>query len=373
MIHLVRRTFCIRGVPLDWDVDHLRSFLVDQDSSAGPIVRSLFPDIDGRSHTGTVTFQSITYGTLPKLSENNLKLDDGFLGVTTLFTPLADDHKINVIAISGLGGHAFGSFKHRHSDFMWLRDSLPYDLTLEGTNRPMARVMTYGYESTVAHSKSMQNLEDLATQFHGSLLSIARTSMTRPIVFVAHSLGGLIVKQTLITLSRSKREDDERLIRAVYGIVFFGVPHDGMDISALIPMVGDGPNRFLIESIGRINSQILSIQQREFYKALGEEGDSEIICFYETVQSPTAQQDEAGNWTMTGPPAVLVTKFSATHCRPWEVGPEHICAVTRTHSNMVKFERHDHEYINARERLVGISRRALTARHRIRALNAKCM
>jgi hypothetical protein len=63
-----------------------------------------------------------------------------------------------------------------------------------------------------------------------------------------------------------------------------------MDISSLIPMVGDGPNRFLIESIGRVNSQILSMQQREFHKALGGKGDSEIFCFFETVESPTAIQ-----------------------------------------------------------------------------------
>jgi hypothetical protein len=93
-----------------------------------------------------------------------------------------------------------------------------------------------------------------------------------------------------MTLSKSKNEDDLKLIKAVYGIVFFGVPHDGMDISSLIPMVGDGPNRFLIESISHINSQILSIQQREFHTALGEEGDSEIVCFYETEESPTARK-----------------------------------------------------------------------------------
>ena len=80
-----------------------------------------------------------------------------------------------------------------------------------------------------------------------------------------------------------------QLIRAIYGIVFFGVPHDGMDISSLIPMVGDGPNRFLIESLSRINSQILCIQQREFHTALGKEGSSEIVCFYETLRSPTAE------------------------------------------------------------------------------------
>lgn len=76
----------------------------------------------------------------------------------------------------------------------------------------------------------------------------------------------------------------------IYGIAFFGVPHDGIDIRSLIPMVGDGINRFLLESIGSINSQILSIQKREFSEALGSQGESQIISFYETRVSPTALQ-----------------------------------------------------------------------------------
>jgi protein SERAC1 len=63
-----------------------------------------------------------------------------------------------------------------------------------------------------------------------------------------------------------------------------------MDISSLIPMVEYQSNRFLLESVGHINSQILNIQQREFHKALGIKGNSEIFCFYETLQSSTAQK-----------------------------------------------------------------------------------
>lgn len=83
---------------------------------------------------------------------------------------------------------------------------------------------------------------------------------------------------------------DQRLRRAVYGFAFFGVSHDGMDIRSLIPIVGDRPNRFLLESIASNNSQILSIQQREFTDALGGQGETEIVSFYETYLSPTAIQ-----------------------------------------------------------------------------------
>lgn len=63
-----------------------------------------------------------------------------------------------------------------------------------------------------------------------------------------------------------------------------------MDIRSLIAMAGDGPNRFLIESIGDHSSQVLTAQQREFNTALGGRGDSEVFCFYETLKSPTAQK-----------------------------------------------------------------------------------
>lgn len=76
---------------------------------------------------------------------------------------------------------------------------------------------------------------------------------------------------------------------------------------------------------------------------------------------------------MTGPAAVLVTKSSATHCRPWEDGAEHICAINRTHSEMVKFSPHDSDYNDVREKLKGLSRRAFTARHRLQTSRSICM
>lgn len=63
-----------------------------------------------------------------------------------------------------------------------------------------------------------------------------------------------------------------------------------MDISSLIAMARDGPNRFLVESIGAHSSQVLTAQLREFNTALGGEGDTEVFCFYETLKSPTAEK-----------------------------------------------------------------------------------
>jgi hypothetical protein len=73
-----------------------------------------------------------------------------------------------------------------------------------------------------------------------------------------------------------------------------------------------------------------------------------------------------GVWKREGPQELLVNKASATHCRPWECGPDYICPIDRTHYNMVKFGRHDHEYDHkVLPRIQAVVRRALVIRHPI--------
>jgi hypothetical protein len=72
----------------------------------------------------------------------------------------------SIIALSGLGGHAFGSFKERKGNHMWLRDDLPNDF-------PHARILIYGYDTTLEDSQSIQDLEAIAGTFR-TALKIAR-------------------------------------------------------------------------------------------------------------------------------------------------------------------------------------------------------
>lgn len=74
---------------------------------------------------------------------------------------------------------------------------------------------------------------------------------------------------------------------------------------------------------------------------------------------------------MTGPVAVLVTKSSATHCRPWENGQQYICAINRTHSEMVKFSSEDSEYEKVLGRLQSLVREARKVQEAREALVAQ--
>ncbi|KAF2148051.1 hypothetical protein K461DRAFT_298150 [Myriangium duriaei CBS 260.36] len=347
-------TYRIRGIPKGWTAKDVENRL-SQHSCC--VVKSLAKETNHNCLTATAIFSGgyippeeiiLPASDLDSLSRNSLfVVDDDFLGITTLYMPSAVEHKLDIIAISGLGGHAFGSFKQRHGLHMWLRDALPHDLRNTKSGSPMARVMIYGHESQVAGSNSMQNLADLASSFRHTLLSVMRDN--KPTIFLAHSLGGLIAKEALIRLAKSSQKADQDFLEKVCGVVFFGVPHHGMDSRSLRSMAGDGPNRFLIESLDQRNSHVLNVQRREFLEAFKEKGIS-FFCFYETEASPTAQEVN-GKWSMSGPREILVSQSSATICRPWEDESHYVCAIGRSHSDIVKFAPRDADYDRVLARL----------------------
>lgn len=69
-----------------------------------------------------------------------------------------------MIAVPGLGGHAFGSFKARDSNYMWLRDGLSESL-------PSARIFIYGYDTRLQNTSAFQSLQDLGLDFGYKLVA----------------------------------------------------------------------------------------------------------------------------------------------------------------------------------------------------------
>ncbi|KFZ03699.1 hypothetical protein V502_10733 [Pseudogymnoascus sp. VKM F-4520 (FW-2644)] len=286
--------------------------------------------------------------------EQIITVDSHFKGITVLrsFSKL-DDHKIDIIAISGLGGHAFGSFKARDGQHMWLCDSLPRDL-------PGAQIMIYGYDTQLHGSASFQDIESLASSLRASIAA-QRTSgstnakpKTVPLIFIAHSLGGLIVKEAMIQMKNDKKHQD--ILESIYGGLFFGVPSQGMEITSLVPMVAGQLNQALLHTLGK-ESQLLRNQFRDFPKAFDSK-DSEIFCYYETEMSRTAKLAENNVWKMEGPLGILVDSSSARHTRPWENEAHNCIGMKRDHSTLVKFSPNDSDYD---EVLTKLNRMTLTA------------
>lgn len=138
------------------------------------------------------------------------------------------EKKIDVVAVHGLQGDAYKTWEHDNGS-LWLRDFLPADI-------PSARIMTFGYDSTVAFSKSVAKIEDKALELLNHLSAkrspVAPGGPSKPIVFICHSLGGIVVKKALITAhERSSNADYKDILVHTKGIAFLGVPHQGSDIA----------------------------------------------------------------------------------------------------------------------------------------------
>ena len=211
---------------------------------------------------------------------------------------------------------------------MWLRDALPEYL-------PNARVMIYGYDSRLVGSHSFQNLADVGSRFRASLkVALGPVPRERPLIFMAHSLGGLVLKEAMVQMV-SGSDADSRNFKATFGILFFGVPNQGMDISSLLSMVRGQPNLHFLSTLSKDGGFLQSLIEK--FQTTFAFQDSHIYSFYETNTSPTAKEGEPGQWTMTGDPAVLVDRHSARSGRSWEGNHLHHLPISSNHSEMVKF------------------------------------
>lgn len=211
-----QHVYRVQGLPLDIDIkqaiDLISALFRQKGDGFMPQIRSFARAIDGYATVATISFQTIptellgvgknewSYNisnflrTLQVEDEDNgriqrkqiLTIDDHFHGLTVLSSPLPSEHEVEYVnaqsyvvaanrlsclAISGLGGHAFGSFKEKDGSYMWLCDDLPYHLTT-------TRIIIYGYESQLHGSQSIQGLEALASTLRTSLRDMTEVCTT---------------------------------------------------------------------------------------------------------------------------------------------------------------------------------------------------
>jgi hypothetical protein len=185
------------------------------------------------------------------------------------------------ITISGLASHPFGSWQPKRGDktFMWIRDTLPKHL-------PGVRSIIYGYDTKLGGSQSFQLIPDLAQALINQLQTYGWNSTSaKPVVFLAHSLGGLVLREAMVKLDRSPDEGYTALLSLFAGAVFFGVPNLGMEQSHFQTIVDDNPNEALVDDIARGSNYLRRLNDSSSNSSF----QSRFKCFwaYETSQSPT--------------------------------------------------------------------------------------
>ncbi|KAL6829124.1 hypothetical protein J3E69DRAFT_364751 [Trichoderma sp. SZMC 28015] len=149
-------------------------------------------------------------------------------GLTELISQPPDkSDAIDIIAIHGLDGHQERTWTDTKTRVNWLSDAscLPRDI-------PNARILTYGYNSTSYFSRADSDVRDFASALLAALRAKRKTNAEkqRPMIFICHSLGGLVFKQLVV---RGHEQDSfyGPLIEKIRGVVFLATPHRGSDLA----------------------------------------------------------------------------------------------------------------------------------------------
>jgi ankyrin repeat protein/pimeloyl-ACP methyl ester carboxylesterase len=268
-------------------------------------VQSLVPAIEEGKLVAIISYPSSLPP--PETTDEDLEIDCMFIGLTPLNTP-EEPILANVVAVTGLAGHAFGSWSSPPRQ-MWLKDFLPKDIA-------NVAIYTYGYDSRLQHASGRHIISDHARRFVGRLayLISATIGPPRPLILVGHSLGGLIVKRALCELknSNSKYHQPDLILPCA---IFLGTPHRGLKADALAALVEQEPSRDIVDEV-KPDSPTLRELNDQFGRLLGQ---MDIATFYELATTPTLERGPDGEWAQTGPPALMVKHDSAVLGLPNEV------------------------------------------------------
>ncbi|KAF8526910.1 hypothetical protein BU17DRAFT_40153 [Hysterangium stoloniferum] len=232
---------------------------------------------------------------------------------------------VSIVAIHGLNGDREQSWKADNGR-LWLRDLLPNDI-------PQARILSYGYDAYVDRRDQLseQTPTEHARVFIAKLVLYRNITQTsdRPMIFIAHSMGGIVLKFALLYANGHHEghvAENKSFSEATKGILFIGTPHQGTNgITAaeifvkIYTMSGEVDQTLRQHLVA--NSETLQDQLANYCSI----SDKYITRFFYEIYKSKLPKDR---------PQVLVPKFSAVV--PGAVNAEPL-GLYKDHLHLVKF------------------------------------
>ncbi|KAK4140015.1 vegetative incompatibility protein HET-E-1 [Dichotomopilus funicola] len=200
----------------------------------------------------------------------------GPLGLTTLHVPVSEQTTpvADLVFVHGLNGGSHSTWSRGSiPECFWPRQWLPEDEAFKDV-----RIHTFGYPSGVTR-ESIINVSDIARSLLAAVKDspIMNKGKPPPLIFIAHSMGGLVVKKAYII---GHREIEFKPVAdRVSSIFFLATPHQGAAIaqtlSRLTAMIGARP---FVEDL---------FPQSPLTQSLGEDfprvsSDLQLFSFFET-------------------------------------------------------------------------------------------
>ncbi|KAI9800977.1 MAG: hypothetical protein M1825_003511 [Sarcosagium campestre] len=165
------------------------------------------------------------------------------LGYTVLASGGSDSDQLpvaNIVFVHGLRGHPkktweYADKKKANPFTKWLKrptsedDSVFWPADLLPNTVKRAKIMTFGYNADIFGSPLQGASKTTITQ-HGRDLMVQLERIvgnTEPVIFVVHSLGGIVLKEGLHWAKTRLEEKYQALYKRVKHVIFLGTPHRG--------------------------------------------------------------------------------------------------------------------------------------------------
>lgn len=200
------------------------------------------------------------------------------------------DAAVDIVAVHGLGAIPEITWKDSKSGVNWLSDPrmLP-SLT------PEARILRFGYDSLWLGKEAIRTR--LPTIADKLLLVLAREreeDPMRPLIFIGHCFGGLVIQRALITAKLyPESEIEEAILSSAVGAVFLGTPHRGTGAfssqSALLAAIAAQSELYpsmeagVLDAMKAERGELLDVSE-DFLK-LSARAKMRITCFFEQRES----------------------------------------------------------------------------------------
>ncbi|OLN82235.1 Ankyrin repeat domain-containing protein 17 [Colletotrichum chlorophyti] len=214
---------------------------------------------------------------------------------------------VDIVFVPGLGAHPEDSWKS-DSGFNWatgIYDGISKSSSESASKKdglardfPRARILLYQYESAwVGDLKVKTFMRDIAKSMLEGLQANRQGIRDRPIVFIGHSMGGLVIAKAITLAAETYREIFPRMFECIAGCAFFGTPFGGAHVAAVASMLGD-----IGEQLGYTKSSTLVKMMTPGDESLNElKGDFlrlafklspvvQLFCFYENHPTDFTQE-----------------------------------------------------------------------------------
>jgi hypothetical protein len=244
------------------------------------------------------------------------------------------DAKVDIILVHGLNGEPQKTWTAKNGVF-WPADLLPTSL-----REARANILVYGYNADVYSKKHSSSPSDNFIYMHAQTLITSLThyrkdelTFRNPIIWVCHSLGGILVKRALLysnDLRAPQHEDYRSIYVSTYGIVFLGTPHTGSGLAmwgtvlqamsdAVVPKSFFQSESVLLKTLKRDNETLQNI-------------NIHFLDIYQRFKILMAHENHKTD--LKGTRALVV---DATSASPQLPGVTYY-AIEATHSGMCKFD-----------------------------------